>query len=267
MIFIGEKINGTIPGIQKAILTKDKDTIADIAIKQAQAGADFIDVNAGTDPSRELDDMKWLIDIVEDVCEIPICLDSPVPKTIEETIHYVKKTPLINSINADRKKLDTLLPLIKERDCYVIALTMDESKSGMPKGIDERMEALDVIFNETQKIGISDSKIFVDPLIMSVSTDHNAGQLAFDCIRRIKNDHPDAHITGGLSNISFGLPKRELINRTFLTLAVALGMDSAVVDPLNTALIESLKATELLLGKDLYCRNYTTSFKKNFSSK
>lgn len=267
MIFIGEKINGTIPGIQKAIITRDKDAIADIAIKQAQAGADFIDVNAGTDPSRELDDMMWLIDIVEEVCDVPICIDSPLPKIIKDTIHYVKKTPLINSINADKEKLDVLLPLIKERDCFVIALAMDESQSGMPKNIEERMEALDIIFTATRELGISDSKIFVDPLIMSVSTDHNAGQLAFDCFRRIKNNYPDAHITGGLSNISFGLPKRELINRTFLSLAIALGMDSAVVDPLNTALIESLRATELLLGKDMFCRNYTTSFKDNFSSK
>ncbi|NLN97504.1 MAG: dihydropteroate synthase [Eubacteriaceae bacterium] len=267
MIFIGEKINGTIPAIQKAILAKDRDAIADIATKQAQAGADFIDVNAGTDPSRELDDMMWLIGIVEEVCDTPICLDSSAPTTIEKTINVVKQTPMVNSINADKAKLDLLLPLIKERGACVIALAMDESKSGMPKSIEERMEALDIIFNATQKIGLDDSKVFVDPLIMSVSTDYKAGLLAFDCIRKIKEDHPDAHITGGLSNISFGLPKRELINRTFLTLAMALGMDSAVVDPLNTALIESLKATELLLGKDMFCRNYTTSFKKNFESK
>lgn len=267
MIFIGEQINGTRKQIQKAIIDRDKDFITAIAIKQSNAGADYLDVNAGTDPSRELDDMLWLLDIVQEVTETPICIDSSAPKTIEAAIHRVKKTPLINSINADPHRLESFLPLIKERSCPVIALAMDESKSGMPKDIEERMVNVNLIFQATRSFGIDDDMIYVDPLIMAVATNQQGGMISFDSIRTILQKYPKAHITGGLSNISFGLPNRELLNRTFLTLAVAAGMDSAVVNPTNAALIESLKATELLLGRDKFCRKYTTAAQNCFAKK
>ena len=267
MIFIGEQINGTRKQIQEAIIARDKEFISRIAIRQAEAGADYLDVNAGTEPSRELDDMMWLLDVVQSVTETPICIDSSAPATIKEAIHAVKQTPLINSINADPHRLESFLPMIKEKNCPVIALAMDESQSGMPKYVEERMTNVDKIFAATRSFGIEDSMIYVDPLIMAVATNQKGGLIAFDSIRHILAKYPTAHITGGLSNISFGLPNRELVNRTFLTLAVAAGMDSAVVNPANVALIESLKATELLLGKDKFCRNYTTAARNAFVKK
>lgn len=267
MIFIGEKINGTRKKIKEAILHRDAEYIKQNAIAQAEAGADYLDINAGTDPERETEDLLWLIETVQSVVDTPICIDSSTPSAIKAAIAIVKKTPMINSINGDSKRLNEFLPFIKEKDCSVIALTLDESKSGMPKSVEERMKVLETIFQATRAMGINDDKVFVDPLIMAIATDQNSGNVAFECIRTIKKTYPDAHITGGLSNISFGMPKRSLVNRTFLTLAIAAGMDSAVVDPTNTDLIESLYATELLLGKDRFCRKYTTAFKVNFSMK
>ncbi|MBK5243981.1 MAG: dihydropteroate synthase [Eubacteriaceae bacterium] len=267
MIFIGEKINGTRKIIQQAIIDRDAELIKKTALDQAQAGADYLDVNAGTDPSREKEDMLWLIDVVQSVTDIPICIDSSTPEVIKEAIHAVKATPLINSINGDPKRLESFIPFIKERDCNVIALALDESKSGMPKTVEERMIVLENIFKATRAAGITDSKVFIDPLIMAVATDQKAGLIAFESIRAIRKTYPEAHITGGLSNISFGLPNRALVNRTFLTLAVEAGMDSAVVNPDNVPLIESLKATELLLGKDRFCRKYTTGAKNAFIKK
>ena len=264
MIFIGEKINGTRKIIQQAIIDRDEELIKKTALDQAQAGADYLDVNAGTDPSREKEDMLWLIDVVQSVTDTPICIDSSTPEVIKEAIHVVKATPLINSINGDPKRLESFIPFIKERDCNVIALALDESKSGMPKTVLERMTVLENIFKATRAAGIADSKVFIDPLIMAVATDQKAGLIAFESIRTIRKTYPEAHITGGLSNISFGLPNRALVNRTFLTLAVEAGMDSAVVNPDNVPLIESLKATELLLGKDRFCRQYTTGAKNAF---
>lgn len=267
MIFIGEKINGTVPKIQRAIFDRDENFIKEIALLQADAGADYLDVNAGTDPSREPVDMLWLIDLVQSVTDVPICIDSSSSDTIKKAINSVNKIPMINSINGDEKKLNSLLPLIKNKNCRVIALAMDESKSGMPKTIDERMKALGKIFSATRAEGISDDSVFVDPLIMAIATDKEAGNFAVDCIHIIKRTYPEAHITGGLSNISFGLPNRSLINRTFLTLAIHAGMDSAVVNPADASLIESLRATELLLGKDMFCRKYTTSARNGFPKK
>jgi len=267
MIFIGEKINGTRKAIQEAIINRDVDFIKKTALDQANAGADYLDVNAGTDPSREKEDMLWLIDVVQSVTDTPICIDSSTPEVIKEAIHAVKAIPMINSINGDPKRLKSFIPFIKERDCNVIALAMDESQSGMPKTVDERMTVLKRIFKATRNAGITDSKVFIDPLIMAVATDQTAGLIAFESIRTIRKTYPEAHITGGLSNISFGLPNRALVNRTFLTLAVEAGMDSAVVNPENVPLIESLKATEMLLGRDRFCRKYTVAAKIDFTKK
>lgn len=226
-----------------------------------------MDINAGTNPDRELEDMLWLLEIVQEVTDVAICVDSSSAATLKEVLKHVKKTPLVNSINADPERLRTFIPIIKETGCEVIALALDESKSGMPKSNEERMENIAKIFEATRAAGIEDSKVYVDPLIMAVATDNQAGVICFDCIRKIRAEYPEAHITGGLSNISFGLPNRALINRTFLTLAIEAGMDSAVVNPANTALIESMKATDVLLGRDRFCRKYTKAAKINFSKK
>jgi 5-methyltetrahydrofolate--homocysteine methyltransferase len=267
MIFIGEKINGTRQAIQEAIINRDADFIRKTALEQANAGADYLDVNAGTDPSREKDDMLWLLEVVQSVTDTPICIDSSTPEVIQAAIHVVKAIPMINSINGDPQRLESFIPFIKERDCNVIALALDESQSGMPKTVEERMTVLERIFKATREAGIADDKVYIDPLIMAVATDQQAGLIAFESIRAIRETYPEAHITGGLSNISFGLPNRALVNRTFLTLAVEAGMDSAVVNPQNVPLIESLKATELLLGRDRFCRKYTTAAKIEFVKK
>ncbi|MGE4353584.1 MAG: dihydropteroate synthase [Oscillospiraceae bacterium] len=267
MVFIGEKINGTRKAIKEAILSRDQAYIEQTALEQANAGADYLDINAGTDPSREKDDMLWLLEIVQNVTDVPICIDSSSPETLKTALKHVSHQPMVNSINADPRRLDSFLPLISEIGCPVIALALDESKSGMPKNNEERLENVARIFEATRAADIPDSKLYVDPLIMSVSTDITAGQEVFACMRAIRERHPEAHITGGLSNISYGLPRRELVNRTFLTLAIAAGMDSAVCNPANTALIESLKATDMLLGRDRFCRKYTVAAKGGFVKK
>jgi 5-methyltetrahydrofolate--homocysteine methyltransferase len=129
------------------------------------------------------------------------------------------------------------------------------------------MENIRRVMEAAASYGIPEDRLFIDPLIMSVATDDAAGAAVLEAIRAIRAAYPRAHITGGLSNVSFGLPNRELVNRTFLTLAMAAGLDSAVVNPANRALIESLKAAELLLGNDRFCRSYTRAVKAGFAKK
>jgi 5-methyltetrahydrofolate--homocysteine methyltransferase len=204
---------------------------------------------------------------VQKVTDIPVCIDSSSPGTLAAALGHVRQTPMVNSINADPARLAAFLPLIKEKEAPVIALALDESQTGMPKTIGERMENIRRVMEEAAKHGISEERLFIDPLIMSVATDDGAGAATLEAIRSIREAYPHAHITGGLSNVSFGLPDRELVNRTFLTLAMAAGMDSAVVNPANRALIESLKATELILGRDRFCRSYTRAAKIEFAKK
>jgi 5-methyltetrahydrofolate--homocysteine methyltransferase len=264
MVIIGEKINGTRKAVKEAILAGDRLYIERIAKEQAEAGADYLDVNAGTNPDRETNDMLWLLDIIQNVTDVPLCIDSSSPQTLKAALEQAKLLPMVNSINADPRRLESFVPIVGEKGCPVIALALDESRSGMPKTTEERLENIAKIFAKTREAGIADGHIYIDPLIMAVSTDNNACIEALSCIRMIRERYPQAHITGGLSNISFGLPKRELVNRTFLTLAMSAGMDSAVCDPANTALIESLKAADMLLGRDRFCRKYTVAAKQGF---
>ncbi|MDO5409206.1 MAG: dihydropteroate synthase [Lachnospiraceae bacterium] len=268
MLLIGEKINGTRKAVQKAILSRNTEAIIALVKEQTEAGADYLDVNAGTGPDRELEDILWLLDIVQSYApDIPVCIDSSSAATLKAALPHVGKTPMINSINADSARLEAFIPLVKEYAASVIALALDESKSGMPKNNEERMENIDRILEATRKAEIPDSDVYIDPLIMAVSTDNNAGSTVLACIREIRQKYPETHITGGLSNISFGLPERAIVNRTFLTLAMAAGMDSAVCNPANRSFIEAMKATDMILGNDRFCRKYTTAAKKGFCKK
>lgn len=267
MIFIGEKINGTRKIIQQAILDRNQEFIEKTALEQTEAGADYLDINAGTAPDREEKDMLWLIDTVQNVTEVPLCIDSSSPQVLASAMEKVTKTPMVNSINADPKRLKSFLPLIKSKGCTVIALALDESQTGMPKTVAERLENIDKIFAAVKEYGVAEENVYVDPLIMTVSTDQEAAINALRTIEEIHVRYPAAHITGGLSNVSFGLPNRALLNRTFLTLAMAAGLDSAVIDPTSVAILESLKATDALLGRDRFCRRYTKAAKENFMKK
>jgi 5-methyltetrahydrofolate--homocysteine methyltransferase len=267
MILIGEKINATRKAVTQAVLDRDRLYIEHLAVEQAEAGADYLDVNAGTNPDRETEDMVWVLDVVQTATDLPLSIDSSSSKTLKAALEHVKRLPMVNSINADTRRLDSFLPIVAEKGCPVIALSLDESKSGMPKSIEERMENIAKICERTREAGIADDRLYIDPLIMAVGTDNSASMNALSCIRMIRERYPQAHITGGLSNVSFGLPKRELVNRTFLTMAMSAGMDSAICDPSNTAFIESLKATDMLLGRDRFCRAYTVAAKRGFDRK
>ncbi len=258
MIIIGEQINGTRKLVGEAVVDRDESFIKKLAIDQSDAGADFIDVNAGTSPDREPDDLVWLIQTVQEAVDVPICLDSSNPKALSLGFSHVKQMPMINSISAEPQRLEKLLPLVSSNKCNVIALAIDES--GMPKGFNGRMTAISKVINATRKAGIPDEMVFVDPLVLSIATDTESGSMIIETIQTIRAEYPDLHITSGMSNISFGLPKRSLINQTFLSLAMISGMDSAIADPTNQSFKESLLATELLLGKDRFCRNYTGAY-------
>jgi 5-methyltetrahydrofolate--homocysteine methyltransferase len=255
MLIIGEKINGTRKRVGEAVINRDAGLIRDLAISQTQAGANLLDVNAGTPPDRELDDLVWLVRTVQEAVDVPLCLDSPNFEALAAAVPEVKHVPMINSINGDPEKLAKILPLVNKHECRVIALALDET--GMPKGVQERMIVIRKMFEATRAVGIQDEKVYVDPLIMTIATDIRAGLTVLETMRTVRAEFPDAHITGGFSNISFGLPGRALINRTFLTLVLEAGMDSAIIDPTDNDFHEALLTTELLLGRDRFCRAYT----------
>ena len=254
MKIIGEKINGTRKRVAQAISERDADFIKDLAKKQVEAGSTWLDVNAGTHPDREPDDLIWLIENIQSVVDIPLSLDSANPKALNVAIKAVDKTPMINSISGEPDRLEQILPIVAEHGCEVIALAMDEKK--IPETFEKRMEVIDKVLEHTRAVGVPDDKVYVDPLAMTIATLNQSAVIACDTIRAVHDKYPEVHFTMGLSNISFGLPVRKQINRTFLTLAMQAGLDSAILDPLDKDLRAAIVTTEMLLGKDKHCMNY-----------
>lgn len=261
MIIIGEKINGTIPGVKKAIEEKDEELIRNLAVKQVEAGADYLDVCAGTAPEVEADTLKWLMDIVQDSVEIPLCIDSPNPRIIEQVFQYARKPGIINSVSEEGEKCEVIYPLISGTEWQVIALTCD--KKGIPSDVQTRVEITRLMVEKAQNHNISPDRLHIDPLVMALSADNQSLLNFIETLRKVKELYPTIKVTSGLSNISFGMPLRRIINQHFLTIATYAGMDSAILDPCNREILTTLLATEALLGRDRYCRNFSNAYRKN----
>jgi cobalamin-dependent methionine synthase I len=259
MLIIGEKINGTRKEVARAVHERDAEFIRTLARTQAEAGADFLDVNAGTNPDREPADLVWLVGVIQEAVEKPLCLDSANPKALAAALGEVRTTPLVNSISGEPDRLAGILPLAAQHGCSVIALALDET--GIPKGTEGRLGVIRKLFAETRSAGVPDSHVYVDPLAMAVATENRACLVALETIRAARAEFPEAHITAGLSNVSFGLPARSLINQAFLTLAVSAGLDSAILDPTDRGLMSTLLAAEVVLGKDRHCMKYSKAFR------
>jgi cobalamin-dependent methionine synthase I len=259
MIIIGEKINGTLKRVTSAIAQRDAAFIQELARRQADAGADFIDVHAGTPPETEPDDLVWLATTAERAVSLPVCLDSANPEALLAAMKSVRTAPMINSVNADPHRLKAILPAAAKRGSPVIAMAMDETS--IPSTGAERAAVAERIMEATRTAGIPDDRIYFDPLVMTIGSDIRSGPLFLETMRLVRERYPQVHFTAGLSNCSFGLPARSLINRAFLTLAVAAGLDSAICDPLDRKLRAALTAAELVLGRDRYCLNFTQAFR------
>ena len=260
MIIIGEKINGTIPSVGRSIAAGDEDFIRLLAVKQSEAGSAYIDVCAGVDPDSELETMKWLLEIVQTATDVPISIDSPDPLLIKDTLKYVSKPGLINSVSLEGEKTKIIFPQIADTDWECVALLCDDK--GVPATVEKRLQIAREIVDRAADYGISHSRLYIDPLVTTLSTDGSSLVKFMECSREIKSLYPEIHITSGLSNISYGLPVRTSINQAFLTLAMSAGMDSAIMDPTRSEMLAAILTTDALLGNDRFCRKLTTAFRK-----
>lgn len=251
---IGERINTSRKLVQTAVADRNANYIIDDVQKQQESGANYIDVNAGARIGHEKEDMKWLIDTIQPIATVPLSLDSPDPAILETAFKMVEKTPMINSISLEKERFDTMMPFLEGKDCKIIALCMDDA--GMPSSSDDILERAKTLIKELNKAGLATASIYVDPLVQPISTDSTKGVMVLDAVRAIKAEFPDVHITGGLSNISYGLPQRHIINRTFVTLMMDAGMDSAIIDPLDKKIMATIRTADMLLGYDQFCMEY-----------
>lgn len=251
---IGERINTSRKLVQAAVAERDAAYIIDDVTKQIKAGASYIDVNAGARIGQEMDDMRWLLDTIGPISTIPLCLDSPDPAVLEMAFSMVEKVPMINSISLEKDRFNAMMPFLEGKECKIIALCMDDS--GMPGSSEDIIGRGVSLIEELNKINIPTTSIYIDPLVQPISTDTGKGTMVLDAVRGIKAKFPSVHITGGLSNISYGLPQRKIINRIFVALMMGAGMDSAIIDPLDEKIMATIKTADMLLGNDDYCMSF-----------
>ena len=261
MVIVGEKINTSRKSVEEAVRKKDATFIAKVAREQAEAGANYIDVNAGTFLEQEVDYLCWLVETVQSEVALPLSLDSPNPKALSEAMKRHKGEPMINSISLEEDRFKSLLPVITSQPCRVVALCM--AKTSMPTTTEERVQVGSELIEKLTGEGFPLEKIYVDPLGQPVSVDTSMGVATLGAIKKIMNDFPGINTICGLSNISFGLPARGLINRNFLALCLAYGLSAAILDPTDKQLMATLLTVEMLLGQDEYCGDFIDAYQND----
>ncbi|MFV0437446.1 MAG: dihydropteroate synthase [Desulfopila sp.] len=254
---IGERINTTLKKVQAAVANKDADYIMNDVRLQTEAGATYIDVNAGARIGHEEEDMRWLLEVVQKATDLPLCLDSPDPAILEMAYSLVGKKPLINSISLEKERFEPMMRYLEGKECRIIALCMDDN--GMPKSADDIVGRATTLVEKLEKIGFKRDDIFIDPLIQPMSVDITNGQMAMTAIATIMRELKGVHTTGGLSNVSYGLPQRRIINRCFLAMMIAHGYDSAIMDPLDKDIMALMQTADMLAGNDEFCMEYLTA--------
>lgn len=258
MIIVGEKINTSRKYIEQAVEKRDAAFIIKVAREQAEAGANYIDVNAGTLLDREVDSLCWLVETVQSELDLPLSLDSPNPKALSEAIKRHKGEPMINSISLEENRFQSLLPVITSQPCSVVALCM--AQTSMPTTVEEKVQVAAELIKKLTGEGFPLEKIYVDPLVQPISVDTHMGLATLEAIYRIMSDFPGVNTICGLSNVSFGLPERRLINRNFLALCMSYGLSGVILDPTDKQLMATLITVEMLLNRDEYCENFIDAY-------
>lgn len=261
LTIVGELINTSRAAVKEAAEKRDEAVIRKLASDQAKAGATYIDVNCGNMVKNELEVMEWLVNTVQDEVSTPLCIDSPNAKALEVGLQLNKNgQPMINSISDELERYDEVLPLIKKYDAKIVVLCMDST--GMPDTADDRLKVVHTLHKKLSAAGVADDDMYFDPLVKPISSVTTAGKEVLGSIKGIKESYPDVHFMCGLSNISYGLPNRGLLNRLFVVQTLAMGMDGYVLDPTNPKMMSDIVVATALVGDDNYCSKYLKAHRK-----
>lgn len=261
-VIIGERINPSGKKIlSEALKEENFDIIRQEAIAQVDAGADILDVNVVTPGVNEVVMLPRVVKTVMDAVNVPLCIDINNPAALREVLKIYPGKPIVNSVSGEERSLNEVLPLVKEYGTAVIGLTLDDE--GIPKEADRRVAIAHKIIERAESLGIPREDVIIDGLALTIGSDSNAGMVTLETIRKVR-DKLRVNQTLGASNISFGLPKRSLLNQTFLAIAIAAGLTCPTVDVAKVR--SAILATDLALGRDRYARRYIQDYRKNISS-
>jgi len=265
MIVIGEKINGSLSKVKAIIRERNAQDLLDLARRQAEAGAGYIDVNVATGEGSaddEVEAMTWAVKALQEEIDTPLSIDSADAGVIEAGLEARNGRPsLINSVNAEPQRLREIVPLASHFEAPLVALAMDET--GIPPSVEGRLEACQTIAAACQRAGIRLEHIFFDPLVLPVSADTAQGLVTLEALKAVKQAFVGAKSVLGISNVSYGLPQRAMLNAAFLHMAVFAGLDAAILDPTDARLMAAVRTAEVLTGKDRHCRRYTRFARAN----
>jgi 5-methyltetrahydrofolate--homocysteine methyltransferase len=259
MVIIGERLNSARSPVLQALESKDEKYLIGQAQKQESAGAAYIDLNTAALLDKEAATLRWAIPILQKELKISLSIDTPNPEAMEEGLKIHKGQALLNSLSGETKRIKAFLPLIREYRPRVVALCLDDN--GLPESSDEELSIARKIVAALEKEGMNHEDIFIDLLARPIGVDQKAGELFLESLEKIKKNLPFVKTIAGISNISFGLPQRRLLNRTFLILALKVGLDAAILDPLDKEIMAALFSTEALLGKDPSLKNYLAAIR------
>ncbi|MBC2724443.1 methyltetrahydrofolate cobalamin methyltransferase [Desulfosporosinus sp.] len=259
MLIVGELINASRKAIGEAIRAQDAEAVKKVAVDQREAGANFIDVNAGIFVGKEAEYLQWLVKTVQEATDTPCCIDSPDPKAIQAALSVHKGSAMINSISLEQSRFDSLVPVVAGTDLKVIALCM--SDEGMPETTEQRLKIADQLINGLVKNNVPIHNIYVDPLVQPIATNNDFGIEFLNAIEAISKEFKGVHTMCGLSNISYGLPNRKFINQAFAIMAIAKGLDGLIINPLDKRMMAGLVTAETLFGRDNFCSNYLNAYR------
>lgn len=261
MLIIGEQINGMYRGISRAVREKDAQEIRKCALAQLSAGADALDVNCGPESRNPVDDIRWMVDQIQSVTELPLSIDSGKPEVIKAGLGVLKRPGLVNSTTADPEKLDVLIPLAREYGASLVGIAI--SNAGIPQNKDQRVECAARIVSACADAGFPVEKLYLDPILMPVNVGQAQIAGILESIREFQFlSDPAPKTIVGLSNISQGAQDRGVLNRTFLSMALAAGLDAAILDPCDSSLMDELIAAEVILNRQIYCDSFLQAYRK-----
>ncbi len=253
-VIIGERINPTGKKLLAASLAEgDMSRVRSLAKAQIENGAHILDVNVGAAGVDEVDLLPKAVKAVQEVTDVPLCLDSPNATALKAALDVYDGKALINSVNGEEASLNRVLPLVKEYGAAVIGLTMDDS--GIPKTAAERVAVAKKIVARAESLGIPREDILIDCLVLTVSADQTAAKTTLDAIAGVRAEL-GMNMSLGASNVSFGLPDREGVNSAFLAMAMAMGVNAPIVNPSHA--LKTVLISDLLLGKDEFCMTYVS---------
>lgn len=261
MFIIGELINGMFKNVREAILNKNKSVIQDLATRQTEAGANALDVNVGPLSKDPISDMQWLVETIQEKVNTRLCLDSTKPEVIEAGLRLVKNKPVVNSTTADVEKLNIVLPIALRYNASLIGLCLN--KKGVPQDKDRRLELAAEIIGFCEASNFPIKELYLDPIVLPVNVAQAQSNLIFESIKEFKLlSDPSPQTIVGLSNSSQGTKNRRIINRTYAIMALAAGLDAAILDPFDKELIDSIITSDIIQNKQIYCDSFLDAYRK-----